>query len=424
MDIQPSFTLRKAISYALFGLFCSSATVVQAEETIAQRLEKIEKQLALEKSKKGGLQFLNNIRFAGLVHMDYNQYDGAYNANNEGKTGSDVFVRRVHIRLFHKASDELDYVMLLLPNDSDTVFLVGFARYQPNSTTEFRIGKLKEDRSLAVQYIGEELTAERPMVTNAFATAFQWGAQVHKLFGDGFRVSAGVFEDKKYAGNKDGRDADDNLLLGYNLRGTWSYKDNGTVVHLGASWALRELGKDSFSLTERAGIRNATNRLAIAPTLSSAEDVTILMGEMAWQQNSFQLEGEYGVMDVDSLDSNIGDLSLSGYYLQASYFLDGQTTRGYNSKYAKFGRPTKEDGNWEVYARYSVLDLVDNNLGTKAEVSMLGTTYYINKHMYLQFQYYDAEVSGPGVNSAPFTTAQGDQYHDGNAIATRISYRF
>lgn len=416
--------VKKALSYTVLGVCCSSISAVMAEETIEQRLEKLEKQLAEHKDKKNGEHILNNIRFAGLVQMDYNQYDGVYNADNKGVTGSDVFVRRVHLRVFHKANDELDYVMLLLADDKNTSFLVGFARYRPDSKTEFRIGKIKEDRSLSVQYIGEELTAERPMVVNAFATAFQWGVQGHRLFDNGIRLSAGIFEDKKYAGNKDGLDSNSKLLLGYNTRATWSFENNDTVFHAGASYALRDIGKDSFSLTERGDIREANNRLAIAPTLDSADNATIVMGELAFQKNAFRMEAEYGAMNVDSLVSGVNDLSFNGYYISAHYFLDGNTRLAYNKKYAKFGRPTNEHNVWEVYARYSVLDLRDNNAGTKAEVSMLGATYYINNHIHLQLQYYDAEVSGIGIAEQPFTQADGQQYNNGNAIAARVSYRF
>jgi phosphate-selective porin OprO/OprP len=424
MDLKATCKLRRVISYLIVGIGCSSISNAMAEESLEKRLKKLEEQLEIHKDKKNGKHILNKIRFGGLVQMDYNQYDGAFNAGNDGNTGSDVFVRRVHLRLFHKASNELDYVMLLFANDSSTRFLVGFARYQPNSKTEFRIGKIKEDRSLSVQYIGEEVTAERPMVANAFATGFQWGVQGHRLFGEGFRLSAGIFEDKRYAGDKDGRDSNNSLLLGYNTRGTWSFKENDTVVHIGASYALRDIGKESFSLTERAGIREATNRLAVAPTLESADSASIFMGELAFQQGAFRMEAEYGAMDVDSLVSNTSDLSFSGYYVSASYFLDGKTSLAYNKKYAKFGRPSNENNVWEVYARYSVLDLVDNNAGTKAEVGMLGTTYYLNKHMHFQLQYYDADVSGPATNAAPFTSDDGTQYHEGNAVAARVSYRF
>ena len=418
--------LKKTLSYSVIAVCCSSTFASNAQDTVEQRLEKLEKKLKTyqkqeqEKKKPN----VSKTRFAGLVQMDYNQYNGAYNANNEGATGSDVFVRRVHLRAFHKANDKLDYVLLLLADDDSTRFFVGFARYQPNNKTEFRIGKIKEDRSFSVQYIGEELTAERPMVANAFATAFQWGIQGHRLFDHGFRLSAGVFEDKKYAGDKDGRDANDKLELGYNTRGTWSYMTNDSVFHLGASYALRELGKEKIALTERAGIRNATNRLVQAPTLDAANDTTIIMGEIAYQKNAFRIEGEYGNMDVDAVDSSVNDLSFSGYYVTASYFLNGETHLNYNVKYAKFGRPTNENGIWEVYARYSVLDLIDHNEGTKAEVSMIGTNYYINQNINLQLQYYDAQVSGPDITKSPFTSTTGQTYHDGNAIAARVSYRF
>lgn len=414
-------SLLKNISLIMGGV-CIASTHVYAQETIEQRLEKLEQALEKHNSKENGQHILNNIRFAGLVQMDFNQYDGAYNASKNGRTGSDVFVRRVHLRLFHKASDELDYVMLLLADDDTTKFLVGFARYQPNKTTELRIGKIKEDRSFSVQYIGEELTGERPMVANAFATAFQWGVQGHKLLGQGIRVSAGVFEDKKYAGNKDGRDDNNKLLLGYNIRGTWGYESNDLLMHLGASYALRDLGKESFALSEQAGIRRATNKLAVSPTISSAEDVSIILTELAIQKGAFRIEGEYGVMDVDALSTT--DHSFNGYYLSANYFIDGKTHLAYNHKYAKFGRPSNENGVWEVYGRYSVLDLVDNNAGSKAEVSMLGATYYLNTSLHFQLQYYQTDVSGPYTKQSFFSGDDGKNYHDGNAIAARVSYRF
>jgi len=413
-----------AIGYSVFSLTCIAMSNVYASETIEERLQKLEKQLEEHKSKKKGEHILNKIRFAGLIQMDYNQYEGAFNANNNGNTGSDIFVRRVHLRMFHKASDQLDYVMLWLSDDSSTKFLVGFARYQFNKQAEIRIGKLKEDLSLSVQYIGEEMTAERPMMINAFATAFQWGAQGHYLFDNGIRLSAGVFEDKKYAGNKDGRDSNDKLILGYNTRGTWSYENNDTVVHLGVNYALRDLGKEGFSLTERAGIRQATNRLALAPSLTSADDLTVTIAEFAYQQSAFRLEAEYGMMDVNSLDNTMGDLSFDGYYVGAHYFLDGKTSIKYNHKYAKLGRPTNENGVWEVYGRYSVLDLIDHDAGSKAEVSMLGTNYYFNTNLHLQLQLYQADISGPYAQQAPFVGANGAQYQEGDAVAARISYRF
>lgn len=408
----------------LTGLACSTIFTSYAQDlSIDERIEVLEKQIkALEVNKKSqSTSFTDSLRFAGLVQMDFNKFDGVFNAENEGKSGSDVFTRRVHFRVFHKSSEELDYVMLFFANDDETKLLVGFARYQFDGSTEIRIGKLKEDRSLAVQYIGEEVTAERPMLANSFAVGFHWGAQGHKVFDNGLRFSAGIFEDKKYAGNKDARNKNNDLELAYNTRITWSQAVSDDVIHIGASASYRDLGDESFALSEVGGIKSATNKIVLSPALTSAKQAVILMGEFAWQKNAFRLEGEYGVMDVES---NLGnDLLLKGYYLSANYFIDGKTYSNYNSKYAKFGRPSNELNTWAVYARYSVLDLVDNNEGSKAAVAMVGSTYFYNKNLSFQFQYSKADVSGPGVSSSPIASGL-NTYDSGDAFSARIGYRF
>ena len=274
---------------SLFTLFLnSSIAFAETQETIEQRLAKVEKQLAMHENNSTGKHIMNNVRIAGQVSMDYNQFDGAYNAINNGATGSDIFVRRVHLRMFHKASDKLDYVMLWLSNDETTKFLVGFARYQFSDKTEIRIGKLKEDITLSVQYIGEELTGERPMVVNAFATAFQWGTQGHHLFDNGIRLSGGIFEDKKYNGS--GKDADNKITFGYNTRTTWSHLDGDMVVHLGLNYVLRDLGDNRFAISEQGDINKATNHLAFSPSLASANDLTVTMLEAAFQKAHLELK--------------------------------------------------------------------------------------------------------------------------------------
>ena len=407
-----------SIVFVLIFTFPSNAS-----ESLEDRIKKLEKELEQQKQDTAKRN-LNQLRFAGLVQMDYNQYDGAYNADHQGQTGSDLFVRRVHLRIFHKVDDKMDYVIVMLADDNTTSLAAGFVRYQPSDKSEIRVGKIKEDRSLSVQYIGEELTGERPMMPNAFAVGFQWGAQGHYVLDNGMRISAGIFEDKRYAGDKSGRDNNDKLLLAYNARGTWANVTNKDVLHFGASYSYKDMGEEAFSLSERAGIRVATNKLVFAPELNSAESANIYVGEFAYQVQSFRFEAEYGNMSVNSRDPNIGNLSLSGYYLTANYFIDGQTSSAYNKKYAKFGRPSNEFDVWEVYARYSVLDLIDHDAGSKAEVSMIGTNYYINKNLHLQLQYYDTTISGPKTNTAPFVDVSGTHYDQGNAIAARVSYRF
>lgn len=401
-----------------FSLPACALAINASAETLEERVTALESAQKPQTKKAQA----NPIRFAGLVQMDYNRYDGALNASNAGELGSNIFVRRVHFRVFHRASDELDYIMLLFANDVTTSLLVGFARYQPNSKTDLRIGKIKEDRSLSMQYIGEEVVAERPMMVNAFALGFQWGVQGHRLFDKGFRLSGGIFKDQRYAGDKDGRDANDKLLLAYSTRGTWSNQQERDVVHLGLSLSQRELGGETFSLGGYAGLKSSTDRMALAPSIESAKHANVAIGEFALQKKAFRLEAEYGVMDVKAAET--ANHQYSGYYVTASYFPDGNTSRKYNSKYAKFGRATDETNVWETYLRYSVLDLISQGTGSEASVFMLGANYYTNAHLHFQLQAYSAGITGPQAELPPFTDLTGTEYHQGNGIAGRVSYRF
>lgn len=412
----------KKFDFLLFSIATLTTFSLCANDlSTEKRIDLLEKKIKIMSTKSKPQPLLDTMKFAGLVQMDFNQFNGVFNAKNRGKSGSDVFTRRVHFRVFHKSSEELDYVMLFFANDDDTNLLVGFARYQFDTDTEIRVGKLKEDRSLSVQYIGEEVTAERPMLANAFAVGFHWGAQGHKTFNNGLRFAAGVFEDKKYAGNKDGRNDNNDLELAYNSRITWSKVLQNDVIHIGGSASYRDLGDESFQLSEVGGIKSASNSIVQSSLLSSAKKATILMGEFAWQKSAFRIEGEYGSMDVDSNLSS--DISLSGYYLSVNYFLDGKTYSNYNSKYAKFGRPSNESNTFAIYARHSALDLIDNNEGSRASVSMIGTTYFYNKNLSFQLQYSKANVSGPAIDSQPFKL-DSNVLDSGDAFSARIGYRF
>jgi phosphate-selective porin OprO/OprP len=404
----------------------SSASLC-AQESIEIRIEKLEKEIETLKEEQSSNVVqkpqVSSIRFAGLVQMDFNQFDGVYNAQNNGVSGSDVLVRRIHFRVFHQYDDQLDYVMLFTGTDDNTKLLVGFARYKFNDSTQISIGKLKEDRSLSAQYIGEEMTAERPMVANAFALGFHWGAQGHKVFENGVRFSAGIFEDKKYAGDQDGRDANNKLELAYNSRITWSKSTLDDVLHIGGSGSYRNLGDESFSISGIGGVKSASNDIVLSPTLNTASSADIFLSEFAWQKKAFRLEAEYGIMEVNSDTEN--NIALQGYYISANYFLDGNTYTSYNKTYARFGRPSNEKNKWAIYARYSAINLIDNDAGSKATVAMLGTTFYYNESVNFQMQYSKADISGPDVTLSPFTNINsGEVYNKGDALTARISYRF
>ena len=108
--------------------------------------------------------------------------------------------------------------------------------------------------------------------------------------------------------------------------------------------------------------------------------------------NSFSLQGEFVstmVTDAVSPGGSLGDVSFSGYYVQASYFLTGEH-RPYSRSNGAFGRinpirPVKKsDGgiNWggalELKARYSSVDLNNGSItGGKMENGAIGLNWYL-----------------------------------------------
>lgn len=391
------------------------STVANAEEdklaTLEAKLSKLETELnSLKKSTNNPL---SSTKIKGLVQYDANFYDGVLNNNKGGGNGSDIALRRLHLRVGHQANDKLSYSLLLFGSETSTKILVGFARYQPNKNWEFRFGKIKEDRSLALGYIGEEVTAERPMVVNAFATAFQSGIQGHYV-NDNFRVSAAVVEDKKYLGELR---SEGKMALGYNLRGTWNQVNESSVLHLGTSYSYRDMNDETFQLKSKAGfLRSVDSDVLSSGTLASAKHADIAMAEFAYQYDAFRIEAEYGHMNVRSGLASQDDLSFDGYYVTLGYFLDGETHLKYSKKYAKFGGPSNPNGTWQVYARYSALDLINSETGNKGDVTMLGANYYFNFNWNVQMQYYDVDTQGP----ASATKLESE----GKGLAVRLNYRF
>ena len=75
MNRPKNFKLNMLCQYSLVAICCAGTTAAFAEETIEQRLQKLEKQLAEHKEKKSGFHILNKVRFAGLVHMNGRVYD-------------------------------------------------------------------------------------------------------------------------------------------------------------------------------------------------------------------------------------------------------------------------------------------------------------------------------------------------------------
>ncbi|MEI8664336.1 hypothetical protein P4S81_04335 [Pseudoalteromonas sp. B28] len=67
----------------------ASTSVLANDDTqkLQEQLDALQKEVSALKTTSGF-----NLEFGGRVQLDYNYFDGAYNADNEGSGGSDFFL--------------------------------------------------------------------------------------------------------------------------------------------------------------------------------------------------------------------------------------------------------------------------------------------------------------------------------------------
>ena len=208
------------------------------------------------------------------------------------------------------------------------------------------------------------------------------------------------------------RDTDDygsmNTDQGYNLttRLTWApwYDEESKgrgLLHVGGSYRLGH-PEDRFRFRQRPEA-HFTERLTNTDYIV-ADWVNRFGGEAALVLGPFSLQGEYIATVIKDHNLNSDDITLDGWYVQASYFLTGEH-RPYKQSSGTFGRvkPKKnwrDDGGWgawEVAARYSSLDFSDSLLPDSArdlDNVSVGLNWYLNPNVRLIWNYIHSMVDG------------------------------
>lgn len=151
---------------------------------------------------------------------------------------------------------------------------------------------------------------------------------------------------------------------------TWApVAEKTQVLHLGVAGSYRvpDSATDVFAFSSRAEnqLSSAAADLSVSTGNITRVDNVMLLGlEAAGVYGPFSLQGEYVDTEVNR-QAGFLDQSFSGYYVEASYFLTGES-RNYSAKSGKFERTTPmwgfnpKEGNWgawQVAVRKSNLDL-------------------------------------------------------------------
>ena len=194
-------------------------------------------------------------------------------------------------------------------------------------------------------------------------------------------------------------------------------------LHLGVSSANRfpdGLGPNNLSEFSANTEAFFGNIFATGP-IFGAESESLYGFEAVLNLGSFQFAAEYMETFVDRFEPAGPNLNFHGGYIYAAYFLTGEHmpwnrkrgTLGRVQPFEKFfsvrdgnGNVQRGIGAWQIAARYSYIDLNDEDILAGAADSLtLGLNWYWNKHSRMQFNYINGDV-----DSAPLSEGTYDLF--------------
>lgn len=406
---------------SVLALSCLSpaAYANQTEQDLAAQVAKLSEQVAeLQKNADSPA-----ISFSGRVQLDYNWFNGAYNANQNGSSGSDLFPRRVRAAIDSEFED-WDHTLLLEFAEGDAEIVMARVRYSGFSNgLRLQFGKLREDISLNALTSSNNISIiERSSLADTFSPYFRWGASAYQYNKEtGLRWALGVYKNDAFG--SDGKDDNGQLALAYTGRLTWSKSSADQLWHLGAWHSQRDMaGNELNPQVARGELRETAVRLVNYTAGGEAVALDSLRQsglELAYQFRSLTLEAEYAQRTLNATDSSslLDGTDHRGYHISASFFPGGQQ-RPYNAGSAVFGQPKDIRNAWELVARASRLNTANANQGTDVTTYTLGGAYYINPKVKLMANLIHSKVSGAG------QYALSGEEDDGTAFAARVQYLF
>ena len=261
--------------------------------------------------------------------------------------------------------------------------------YSGAKAISVRFGHFKEPFGLQNMTSSKYVTFTERALISAFSPGRNIGVQIASN-GNNWSLHAGLFGQ-----GRDGALADDDEGFGASTRATYSPKfGHSSRLHLGTALSYRSTGSiDSLRFRERPE-SHLTNRRLVDTGSIQTDDFIRLGLEAALISGPFSLQSEYNHVNLNRTTPAADDLDFSGYYIQASWFITGETVP-YNAKKGTFGKPAFNSivgkggiGAWQLALRFSSLDLNDADVfGGKEQNITLGLNWYTTPNIRLSANY-------------------------------------
>ncbi len=292
-----------------------------------------------------------------------------------------------------------------------------------NGSGRVRVGNFRQPFGLEEVTTSRNLTfMERSQGTEPFVVGRRMGLEVTQWM-ETFRWSVSA-----YGGDVEDWYKESNENVSFAARVNYApIKTDDSVLMIGAAGTMQKPVFVDYDI--KVNTRPETNVSDTKFVKAKYKDVdkyNVFGGELAYVNKRLRVQGEYMMASYSFLEGADwdGDVSNSGGYVYASYFLtdDGYT---YDHKDAEFARlvPNSKSGAWEVAARYSFVSLNDEDVledgdpckyGESTSIT-LGVNYYPNANVKLMLNY-------GMVDNDEFATGGGD--FNGDYDFEYLSMRF
>jgi len=257
------------------------------------------------------------------------------------------------------------------------------------------VGHHKEPFSLEESTSSKYTTFMERALPNAFApgrnTGFKFSNALGEKKAERLTYAAGIYREVDDTGDSD---AEGSWGVTGRITGLPYYADKGRqLLHLGTGYSYRQYDEEDALRYRERPESHLLPRFVDTGSLD-AEAANLLNFEAATVLGPFSLQGEYAWSFVDSRSGS--DNSFQGGYVEASYFLTGEH-RPYSTSSGAFSRvkpkqhflgKDKGPGAWQVAARYSYLDLTDDEVeGGELENITLGLNWHLTSTIRVMFNY-------------------------------------
>lgn len=381
--------VRTALSAAVFSLISAQAmagsVITEGEDIIIKT--------------KGGLEAKTaskdfTFKLGGRVQVQYDNYADTMNlVDHEGDTGDDLFIRRA--RVYLKGTMYKDWAYKIQFNVADSgsgggTFEDLYVKWQRFQWANIIVGKHKEPFSLQELTSSKWVTTvERAAIDDFIAEGRSLGMSVQGV-NNFWGYALGVYE------NQDKKNDSGAQLWAMTGRAHMSpINSERALLHIGLGVSARD-SKDSEDYYDGGSVTQGIKKGdEVSFGVDDTESQTLFNVEAAGKIGPFHASGEYHQRDTQAATDALGftgeDASANGYYVQAGWFITGESRPYKKGKWDKIKPNRKGLGAWELFARYEGLDGEDDGISAatrnKGTISTIGANWYANEIVRISANY-------------------------------------